>query len=106
MDAVTDTKVEDGFEWCIVEVFGHRSHVGRAKEEERFGAKMLRIDELKIDSAGIDVWETLYYGGSSLFSYRPVTEEVARKVAKRFYPSAPQITSRTADDEEDDDRPW
>ena len=35
---------QDGFEWAIVEVLGHRKHAGRVREEERFGAKMLRID--------------------------------------------------------------
>lgn len=30
--------------WAIVEIFGHRRHVGIASEEERFGVKMLRID--------------------------------------------------------------
>ena len=34
----------DGWEWAIVEIFGHRRHAGRTREEERFGAKMLRID--------------------------------------------------------------
>ena len=32
---------QDGFEWAIVEVLGHRKHAGRVREEERFGAKML-----------------------------------------------------------------
>lgn len=35
---------EEGWEWAVVEVFGHRRHAGRTREEERFGAKMLRID--------------------------------------------------------------
>jgi hypothetical protein len=34
----------DGWEWAIVEIFGHRRHVGKSREEERFGAKMIRID--------------------------------------------------------------
>ena len=105
MDAATNevkaetAPADDGFEWCAVEVFGHRAHVGRAREEERFGSKMMRVDALTI-KGGVDTWETLYYGGGSIFSYRPVTEDVARKVAKRFYPVAPQITSRTNDGDE------
>ena len=34
----------DGWEWAIVEIMGHRKHAGRIREEERFGAKMLRVD--------------------------------------------------------------
>ena len=30
---------QDGFEWAIVEVLGHRKHAGRVREEERFGQK-------------------------------------------------------------------
>ena len=33
-----------GWEWMLVEIMGHRTHWGRSREEERFGAKMLRID--------------------------------------------------------------
>jgi hypothetical protein len=29
----------DGWEWCFLEIMGHRSHWGRSREEERFGSK-------------------------------------------------------------------
>lgn len=31
---------DEGWDWAILEIFGHRRHVGRIREEERFGAKM------------------------------------------------------------------
>lgn len=100
-EAVVEVVVHPGtddassFEWCIAEIFGHRRHAGRAREEERFGSKMLRVDELTIGADGRDVWETFYYSGSAIFSYRPATEELVRRQAvHRFVPpyrSTPQI---------------
>lgn len=55
---------DDGWQWAIVEIFGHRKHAGRTREEERFGAKMLRID-VPIDGDPAKGWTTIYYGGSS-----------------------------------------
>lgn len=65
-------------EWAQVEVFGHRRHFGRIGEVERFGARLLRIDALTDDPA---VFETLFYGGASIFSIMPCTEESARAYA-------------------------
>lgn len=59
----------DGWEWAIVEVFGHRKHAGRTREEERFGAKLLRIDIPTKGDAAANGWETVYYGGASIFSF-------------------------------------
>lgn len=74
-----------GFEWCVVEIFGHRSHAGRAREEERFGSKMMRVDALILDAEGKDIWQTFYYSGGSLFSYQPTTEAIVRQRAPREY---------------------
>lgn len=95
------------FEWCLVEIFGHRSHAGRGRQEEKFGSKMLRVDDLTIGADGRDIWETFYYGGSSIFSYRPATEALIRKQAvHRFVPayrSAPQIEDFSPDDVADNE---
>src|SRR5947209_6079312 len=75
---------DTGWEWAIVEVFGHRSHAGRTREEERFGAKLLRIDipnKGKPDEHG---WTTIYYGGSSIFSFSLATEEAVMKANKPY----------------------
>ena len=72
------------WEWAIVEVFGHRSHAGRAREEEKFGAKMLRIDVPVKGDPVANGWETHWYGGSSIFSYTLTDEESAMKINKPY----------------------
>lgn len=108
--AMTDDADQAGFEWAIVEVFGHRSHAGRSREEERFGSKMMRIDALRVDADGKDVWQTFYYSGGSLFSYQPSTEDTVRARAPReFAPrrapalAAPQLDVLDEDDGFDND---
>ena len=72
--------------WALVEIFGHRKHYGRVSEVEKFGTKMLRIDVPAPPNAqptpdGAEVFETFFYGGGSIFSVTPMTEEAARKWA-------------------------
>lgn len=105
---------EDGFEYAVVEVFGHRSHAGRAREEERFGAKMLRIDVPRISivpaeegkpaAFHVDEWVTHYYGGASIFSYTPTTLETVMRT-NRPYAAAGRY-SLPAPDDDDDGRPF
>jgi hypothetical protein len=83
--------VEDGWEWAHVEIMGHREHWGRTRQEERFGSKMLRVDvpvikraaEFEVGAgAGSDPkpaaltieWQTHFYSGAAIFSYRPTDE--------------------------------
>ncbi len=61
--------IDDGWEWAICEIMGHRTHAGRCREEERFGAKMLRVDIPIKGDPEANGWETHWYGGSSIFSY-------------------------------------
>ncbi len=79
---------EDGWEWAIVEIFGHRRHAGRTREEERFGAKMLRVDIPKNGDPTAAGWETLYYGGSSIFSFALTDEATVMKFNKPYAPPA------------------
>src|SRR5258706_640232 len=65
----------EGWEWAVVEVFGKNSYAGRCREEERFGTKMLRIDE-PIEGDPAKGFTTRWQGGSSIFSYRLTTEEM------------------------------
>ena len=89
----------DGWEWAIVEIFGHRSHAGRTREEERFGAKMLRID-VPIDGDPANKgWLTHFYGGASIFSFTLATEERCLK-ANRPYVSA-YIANHAPEDDPD-----
>lgn len=108
------TPIDDGFEWAIVEVFGHRRHAGRAREEERFGAKMLRIDIPKMawpedypeaKEPIITGWVTQFYGGPSIFSYTPTDEQSAMTINRPYKPvsryslPAPDDDSAADDDE-------
>lgn len=95
---------EPKFEWAIVEIFGHRRHAGRTIEEERFGAKMLRIDvPVKGDPEKFG-WQTFYYGGSSIFSFA-LTDEVSVMRANKPYepPSRYSIEDHSDDDQDDGD---
>lgn len=103
---LTDAIENDGWEWAMVEIFGHRSHAGRAREEERFGSKMLRIDvPIKGDSVA-NGWETHWYGGSSIFSYTLTDEDSVMRSNKpyqapaRYRLPAPEPFD-AADDEQD-----
>jgi hypothetical protein len=88
------------WEWAIVEIFGHRRHVGKAREEERFGAKMLRIDVPKIGATPDDVtWSSHYYGGSSIFSYTVTDEKTVMNYAERSYTPAIPYRDHGADDD-------
>jgi hypothetical protein len=58
----------DDWDWMQVEIMGHREHWGRAREEERFGAKMLRIDIPVKGDPSVHGWATRYYSGPAIFS--------------------------------------
>lgn len=105
----TEAAEDDGWEHAHVEVFGHRSHYGRCREVERFGAKLLRIDIPTIAENGtITNWTTHCYGGSSIFSYSPCTEAAMLKANKPYVSpyrlQAPK--DDLPDDGEDDGRPF
>lgn len=101
MDTATEiptTADDDAFEWAIVEVFGHRRHAGRVREEEKFGAKLLRIDvpELVAPAAAeaskpieftVERWTSHWYGGASIFSLT-LTDEASVMKINRPYVSA------------------
>ncbi|PPQ34749.1 hypothetical protein SAMN06265338_1405 [Rhodoblastus acidophilus] len=87
MESQTEAKPEsDGWEWAIVEIFGHRKHAGRMREEERFGAKLLRIDIPKEGDPEANGWETVYYGGSSIFSFALADEATCLRINRPYAP--------------------
>lgn len=99
----------DGWEWAVVEVFGHRRHVGRIREEERFGAKLMRIDvPTKGDPAG--PWVTHFYGGASIFSLTMTDEASAMRANKPYEPPAraalPAPQERRYAEDDDDGMPF
>lgn len=61
---------------------GHVRMAGRVTEEERFGAKMGRIDVPRGDG-----FTTVYFTGGSIYRMTPTTEELARAVAERSQPT-------------------
>jgi hypothetical protein len=100
----------DGFEWAIVEIFGHRQHAGRTREEERFGAKMLRVDVPKLEwrdeedgkrRAIVTGWTTHYYGGSAIFSFSLTDEATVIKANRPYDPPARLTYSAPEDDGEE-----
>jgi len=94
---------DDGWQWAVVEVMGHRSHAGRTRDEERIGIKMLRIDVPIKGDAAANGWETIYYTAPSIFSFRLCDEATAVRANK---PYAPASRYRLPPPEEvDDDGP-
>lgn len=91
---------EPGWEWMAVEIFGHRRHVGRVREEERFGAKMMRIDVPVEGDPDAKGWTTHFYGGSSIFGMRLVDREAALAANRPYTP--PARLSLPRPDEPDD----
>lgn len=91
--------------WAILELMGHRQRPGYVKDVEMAGGRMLRVD---IPVPGGDS-VTEFYGVASVYSLRPVTEEVARDFARDRYGAdprpvrpvdyRPQITAESDDDE-------
>ena len=84
---------ETSGDWVFLEVMGHRSHHGLLTEVDRFGAKMARIDVFGKED--IEPRATHYYGGASIFSITPATEESCRAYVDRWSPK-PAVQSLPA----------
>lgn len=97
--AMPAPELEPEWKWAVVEVFGHRQHVGRICEVEAFGAKMLRIDEPQ----GEGEWKTTQYAGTAIFSLTFTTEEAVMRRARRPAPTpylGPTPFSHEGEDDE------
>lgn len=73
---MSDTTTPKEFGWVMLELMGHRQRIGLAREEEVAGGLMLRIDIPT--SAEAEEYVTEYYGASSIYALRPISEDVAR----------------------------
>lgn len=81
----------DAFEgWALVELMGHRSRPGYAKEVEMAGGRMLRIDIPVGDDLAGDGFVTEFYGASAIYALRPASEEVVRDAARVRYGADPR----------------
>lgn len=96
--------------WAIVELMGHVRLGGRLTEEERFGAKMGRLDVPHGDG-----FVTQFFGGGSVYRITIVDEAAARAVAvrtpepvspwempKQIAAPEPQLVVRDEEIDEDD----
>jgi hypothetical protein len=90
---------EEGWEWCFVEILGHRSHWCRSREVEKVGAKMLRVDVPINGDPVANGWMTVLYGGGSIFSYTLSDEKTVMKKNKPWQEAA-RLTYREDDEEE------
>jgi hypothetical protein len=62
-------------DYCIAEIFGHQTIVGRYREVEKFGVKMLAIEPLFNDV----LLDCVFHGGASIYRLTPCSSEVARE---------------------------
>ncbi|MGY2052367.1 hypothetical protein [Methylobacterium sp. JK268] len=95
----------DGWEWMVVEVMGHRRHAGRVREEERFGAKLLRVDVPLKGDPERHGWKTHFYAASALFSFSPCERDAALAANKPYEPPA-RLSLPRPDEDEDDGMPF
>lgn len=119
---MTDTETEEpAYQWAIVEIMGHRKHIGRVFEEEKFGAKMLRVDvpTLAVDPpADVDPaapaaapapptfsvtgWTSHWYPGASIFSFTLTDEASVMKMCRPYVAPQRYIAPPDRYDDEDD----
>lgn len=104
VDTELGTPTDDGWSWMIVEVLGHRRHAGRTREEERFGAKFLRIDVPNKGDPETHGWTTHFYPPASLFGFTPAERDTCLKANKPY--EAPARYSLTGPEENDHDDPF
>lgn len=90
-NAAEQAAESNGWEWGTLEIFGHRTHSGRFREEERFGAKMVRIDVPVDGDPELKGWRTHFYGGGAIFSLTLTDEAAAMRVNKPYQPPARYI---------------
>lgn len=91
-------------EWAVVEIMGHREHAGLIREVDRFGTSLLEVREYGVDDQ--EPYRVHQYGGSSIFSLTPCTEEYARKTCdqKWKYSRAGSTPLLAWEQNEDDQR--
>ena len=74
---MSETNNDKGFDqWCVLDLFGHQRTAGHVTESTIGGCAFIRIDVPEGDG-----YRTEYYGNGAIYSMRPVTEGVARKIA-------------------------
>ena len=70
-------------EWAILELMGHRRLAGLVREQTIGSASFIRIDIFVKDEKAT---ATQFYNPSAIYCLTPVSEELARQIAKRDQP--------------------
>lgn len=71
----------DAYEgWALVEQMGFRRTVGKVREVEIYGTKMLRLDVPIPDK--LDDFTTQFVGGPSIYQITPLAEDVALEMVR------------------------
>lgn len=68
-------------QWAIVEIFGHSRYAGTIAEHQIGGCSFVRVDVPEIDGQPAF---TKLFGNAAIYSITPVSEQIARLVAKQF----------------------
>jgi hypothetical protein len=69
------------FQWAIVEIFGHARYAGTISEHTIGGCSFVRVD---IPEIGKEPAFTKLFGQGAIYSITPVSEQIARAVARQF----------------------
>lgn len=89
-----------GYEgWALVEVMGHRSHIGHVQPVEQYGTTMLRVEVPGDDGELTEGAPVHFYGGGSIFALTPMThEQVKETLARRNAWRTPALEAGADDD--------
>ena len=93
-------------DWMRIEIFGHRVRCGLVTEIDKFGTKLCQVAIYLGAATEPEVVEA--YGGASIFSASPCTEEYARayhgryNMPERLALAPPAEFAEAAPEEEDD----
>src|SRR6266849_111099 len=68
-------------QWAIVEVFGHNRYAGTVSEHQIGGCSFVRVDIPEMN--GEPAFSKLF-GNAAIYSITPVSEQIARLVAREF----------------------
>ena len=69
--------------WAIMELFGHQKLAGKVSEATIGGGTFVRID---VPQTGKYSAFTRFYGSAAIYSFTPVSEEVARLALGQMQP--------------------
>ncbi len=67
--------------WAIVEIFGHSRYAGTVSEHTIGGCSFVRVDVPEVEG---EPAFTKLFGNAAIYSITPVSEAIARVVAKQF----------------------